>query len=69
MRLTGEQRYRQAMLKTRLQSERSAKAYDRGEALFIEGWRTREMLVAELDRAYAAGLADGAKRGDPDAAP
>ena len=68
MRLTGEQRYRQAMLKTRLQSERSAKAFERGEALWVEGWRTRKMLVAELDRAYAAGLADGAMRGDDDAA-
>lgn len=58
MRLTGKDRYRQAMLKTRLTAARDARAFFRGEVAWLHEWRTKEFIEAELERAYEAGLRD-----------
>lgn len=64
MKLTGKQRYQQAVLKAAIlrmrsirQAERDGKA---GRSWVIHGQTDRPCLEAELERAYEAGLRDGA---------
>lgn len=58
MTLTAEQRYRQAEIKTRLEHERAIRAFMRGDIDIIDVCE-RANLIAEIERAYQAGLQDG----------
>lgn len=64
MKLTGKQRYRQAMLKASIQRLRSIRQADldqkAGRHWVIKGATDRKCLEAELDRAFEAGLRAGA---------
>lgn len=57
--LTAEQRYRQALAKTRLRDERACRAFMAGEVAILDLSGERENIIAELERAYRAGLEDG----------
>lgn len=64
MKLTGEHRYRQAVKKASILRLRAIRAADAASAAgshwSIEGVDDRRFIISELDRAYEAGLRDGA---------
>lgn len=63
MTLTAEQRYRQAEIKTRMQVARSVRLFLEGRADTVSVvWRERANLIAEIERAYQAGIEDGRQR-------
>lgn len=64
MMLTGKQRYKQAVLKATILRMRSIRQAERdqkaGRSWMIRGQTDRKCLEAELERAYEAGVRDGA---------
>lgn len=64
MPLTAEQRYRQAMAKSRIVAQREFRGFMEGKVPWLESGmdRDRAMIIDAIDRAYRAGLADAAKR-------
>ena len=53
MKLTAEQRYRQAKVKTRMQDERACRAFMAGEGDSLDMSGERENLIAEMERLQA----------------
>lgn len=58
MTLTGEQRYRQAILKDTLVMRRNMRRFMANEIAVLEGSRRRQLIIAEIERAYEAGKRD-----------
>jgi hypothetical protein len=59
VRLSGEQRYRQALIKAGIVARRELRRFLAGELDYLPGHRDREFIIAEIDRAYRAGVSDG----------
>lgn len=61
MNLTAEQRYRQAVRKAHIRGQRNLRLMMEGKADFCPCSDPRADIIAEIDRAYQAGFADGAQ--------
>lgn len=61
-RLTAKQRYRQALAKAKITARRSLQAFIDGREPFAKCGLDleRDCLIAEIERAYRIGYADGA---------
>lgn len=57
--LTPEQRYRQAMKKALIMSDRNVRRFLAGELQICPAMPMREYLTQEIGRAYEAGKRDG----------
>lgn len=57
-RLTGRQRYRQAIVKQRIVAVRQMREMERGER-YVISCPLDDFIVAEFERAYEAGLTAG----------
>ena len=61
MRLTGEQRYHQAVVKARIRAQRELRDFMSGKLRSCGDWNRKEQLciIQEIERAYEEGLKDG----------